>query len=76
MDLEDEVFLDDDQEILDLIDFGFPRRIYNRPNFFEDMDNLTFIRRFRLTKQTTLHVLELIEEQLEFNNDMLEFYYF
>lgn len=70
MEFEDEMFLEDDQEILDIIDFGFPRRIYIRPNYFDLLDDLSFIRRFRLTKQTTLHVLELIEEKLEFNNDM------
>lgn len=70
MELEEQFFLEDDQEILDIIDFGFPRRIYNRPNYFEEMDDLSFIRRFRLTKQTTLWVLELIEEHLEFNNDL------
>lgn len=60
---------DDDFEILDLIQNGFPRRIYDRNNHFDDMDNLTFFRRFRLTKPTVLHVLEQIEDQLEYPDD-------
>ncbi|KAB0805183.1 hypothetical protein PPYR_02153 [Photinus pyralis] len=34
------------------------------------MDDLNFLKRFRLTKQATMSVLELIENQLEFENDL------
>lgn len=60
-----EVF-EDDLEVLDLVDAGFPRQIYDRSNYFDNMDNLTFFRRFRLTKPTVLNILEQIEDHLEF----------
>nr|CAI5842218.1 unnamed protein product [Callosobruchus analis] len=34
------------------------------------MDDLGFLRRFRITKATAVAVLELIEDQLEFENDL------
>ncbi|KAJ8912371.1 hypothetical protein NQ315_014738 [Exocentrus adspersus] len=34
------------------------------------MDDLSFFRRFRLYKETVLHVLQQIEHNLEFNNDL------
>nr|CAI5830757.1 unnamed protein product [Callosobruchus analis] len=70
MEVEEEIFLDDDMDILDIINFGFPRRLYERPNYIEDMDDLGFLRRFRITKATAVAVLELIEDQLEFENDL------
>jgi hypothetical protein len=69
MDNDGDIF-EDDLEILDIIDFGFPRQIYNRANHFVNLDELSFFRRFRLTKNTTLALLELIEEDLEFPNDI------
>lgn len=69
MDVED-IFLEDDIDILDIIDFGFPRQIYNRPNYIEDMDDLSFFRRFRLTKPATMSLLERVEDQLEYENDL------
>ncbi|KAK5648020.1 hypothetical protein RI129_002912 [Pyrocoelia pectoralis] len=59
--VEEEFFIDDDLDILDIVEFGFPRKVYNRTNHFEDLDNLTFFKRFRLTKNTVFHLLELIE---------------
>ncbi|XP_050293051.1 putative nuclease HARBI1 [Anthonomus grandis grandis] len=70
MDLEDELFVDDDQEMLDIINFGFPRRNYERSEYFDSMDNFSFFRRFRLTKQTVLNFLSEIEDQIEYNNDL------
>ncbi|KAB0804908.1 hypothetical protein PPYR_01878 [Photinus pyralis] len=70
MEVEDEIILDDDHDFLEIIEFGFPRKFYQRPNFFEEMDDLNFLKRFRLTKQATMSVLELIENQLEFENDL------
>ena len=60
---------DDDLEILDLVEEGFPRRIYDRSNYFRELDNLTFFRRFRLTKPTVLNILEEIEDNLEYPDD-------
>lgn len=58
-----------DLEILNVIGEGFPRRIYDRKNYFEEMDNATFFRRFRLTKRTVLNILAEIEHQLEYQDD-------
>ncbi|KAJ8915260.1 hypothetical protein NQ315_014767 [Exocentrus adspersus] len=69
MEIEEEMFIEDDFEVLDIIDYGFPRRVYNRHNHFDNMDDLSFFRRFRLYKETVLHVLQQIEHNLEFNND-------
>lgn len=68
MEIQDEIMLEDDNDILDIIDFGFPRRIFRRPNYFEEMDVMTFYRRYKLTKPTTLYML--IEDALEFQNDL------
>ncbi|XP_068902923.1 putative nuclease HARBI1 [Tenebrio molitor] len=69
MDNDEDIF-EDDLEILDIIDFGFPRQIYNSANHFVNLDELSFFRRFRLTKNTTLALLVLIEEELEFPSDI------
>lgn len=60
---------DDDLEVLDLLQLGFPREIHERKNHFDTMDNLTFFRRFRLTKPTVLNILEEIEDRLEYPDD-------
>lgn len=70
MELEEELFLEDDQDILDIINWGFPRRIYERSEYFDTMDNLSFFRRFRLTKATVLDFLPTIEEEIEHDNDL------
>lgn len=70
MEIEDQIFLEDDNDILDIIDMGFPRRIFERSNYFEDMDDMSFFRRFRLTKPSSMDILERIEHQLEYNNDL------
>ncbi|XP_031329103.1 putative nuclease HARBI1 [Photinus pyralis] len=70
MEIEDEMFYDDDGDMLNIIEYGFPRRVYQRTNYFDDMDELSFFRRFRLTKNTVLHLLPQIEEFLEFDNDL------
>lgn len=43
-----------------------PRFIRNRTDYFNYYDDLNFVQRFRLAKQTTLFVLELIEEDIEY----------
>lgn len=70
MEIEDELFVEDDQEILDIILFGFPRRNYERAEYFDEMDNMSFFRRFRLTKDSVLSLLVEIEDELEYGNDL------
>lgn len=65
---ENNIF-EDDLEVLDIVDFGFPRRRYIRSNYFEDLDELQFFQRFRLRKNTTLNVLEEIEHLIEYPHD-------
>lgn len=72
---DDEDMFGNDAEILEIVDYGFPKRIYLRRNHFEDLDNLTFFQRFRLTKNTVLNILPLIEEKLEYPTDMYVKYY-
>lgn len=62
-------FLNDDLDILDIIANGIPRRVYERPNYFDDFDHLTFFQRFRLTKDTVLHVLDQIQHLLEIEEE-------
>lgn len=73
---EDEDILDIDEEIeiLDIVEnnFPFPRRIYMRVDHFNNMDDLTFFRRFRLTKPTVLRILEQIEDELEFYHNLYD----
>ncbi|KAJ8933894.1 hypothetical protein NQ318_001687 [Aromia moschata] len=70
MELEEEIVLEDDIDIIDILDFGFPRHLHVRPNYIEDMDDLGFFRRFRLMKPTVMFILDLVEDQLEFDNDL------
>ncbi|KAI4455387.1 hypothetical protein MML48_9g00011346 [Holotrichia oblita] len=70
MDFEDEDIFEDDMDILEIIDFGFPRTIYTRNNYFQLLDDYTFFRRFRLYKETVYHLLTLIEHELEYPNDV------
>jgi hypothetical protein len=69
MDNDEDIF-EDDLEILYIINFGFPRQIYNSANHFANLDELSLFRRLRFTKNTTLALLELIEEELEFPSDI------
>ncbi|XP_034242353.1 putative nuclease HARBI1 [Thrips palmi] len=58
---------DDEEENLERV--PRPRFIRDRLEHFTDMDDKDFIRRFRFTKRGCLHVLELIEERLEYPSD-------
>lgn len=58
--------IEDDLELIELIEVGLPKIIYNRSNYFEEMDPMGFFRRFRLTKETVLHIMTQIEDQLEY----------
>lgn len=63
-------FLEDDLDILNIIENGFPRRIYQRANYFEEMDELTSFKRFRLTKGSVQNILPYIEDQLRMDDGM------
>ncbi|KAE8739090.1 hypothetical protein FOCC_FOCC015413 [Frankliniella occidentalis] len=45
-----------------------PRLIKERIPHFDDLDDVDFVRRFRLSKQSVLHVLDQIENSLEYPN--------
>lgn len=67
MELEDLIY-DDDLDVLDIIHYDFPRAQIERTEYFHNMDDLSFFRRFRLTKPTVERLLEEIEDQLSYNN--------
>ncbi|KAG5882499.1 hypothetical protein JTB14_008472 [Gonioctena quinquepunctata] len=67
-----EYFLEDDLGVLDFVDMGYPRRIFLRSNYYEDMFQMDFFRRFRLTKPTVMTLLTQIENQLEYLDDRSE----
>ncbi|KAJ8974994.1 hypothetical protein NQ317_013493 [Molorchus minor] len=69
-DFDEELFINDDLDILDIVEFGFPRKVYERKNAFDELDDLSFFRRFRLTKNTILYLLEMIEDHLEYDNNL------
>jgi hypothetical protein len=39
----------DDLEVLEVFEFGLPRKLNERVNYFDLLDNVAFHRRFRLT---------------------------
>jgi hypothetical protein len=53
---DDVDIFEDDFDILEIIDIGFPRLCCIRSAHFHDMDEFTFYKRFRLTKQTCLNL--------------------
>ncbi|KAK5647826.1 hypothetical protein RI129_003078 [Pyrocoelia pectoralis] len=60
----------DGVDYVDLIDnMRAPRQMYVRENYFESLDEQKFFERFRLTKNTTLYLLNKIEEQLEYEHN-------
>ncbi|KAK4877683.1 hypothetical protein RN001_010189 [Aquatica leii] len=65
----DDIF-EDDFDIIEIIDYGFPRQIYRRSEHFDTLDILGFYKRFRLTKETCLNLLVLIEDEIEHVSDM------
>lgn len=62
-------FLDEDLEVVDLVELGFPKKVYTRSNYFQTLDPLNFYKRFRVYKETALFVLTEIEEELEYSSD-------
>lgn len=61
---------DDELDEIILIVYGIPRRIYNRREYFYSFDELTFFRRFRVTKNTVLFILNEIEGEIEHPYDL------
>lgn len=59
-------YFEDDVEVLEIANVGFPRTIRERSEYFHTFDELSFYKRFRLKKDTTLGLLALIESDLEF----------
>jgi hypothetical protein len=53
---DDVDIFEDDFDILEIINIGFPRLYCVRSAHFHDMDEFTFYKRFRLTKQTCLNL--------------------
>jgi hypothetical protein len=72
MDIDLVDIFEDDVDIWEIIEYGFPRRHYVRADYFHEMDELGFFRRFRLKKATVLHVLTLIEHELEYPTNINE----
>lgn len=68
--LYDNEFLENDLDILEAIEHGLPRRRYHRSNYFEELDELQFFQRFRLTKETTFGLLNEIENALEYGSNL------
>lgn len=69
MDVEWDDLFDDDLDILEIIDFGFPRRIiYDRTDDFNNLDGLSFFSRYRLTKPTVMNLLVQAQNDFEFRN--------
>lgn len=62
-------YSDDDEEIIDYIIRPTVRQVFIRSDLFNTLSEDKFIRRFRLSKATTLILLEQIEQQLKFGVD-------
>jgi hypothetical protein len=64
---------DSDGDVLDVInfiEFDIPRTLYEGSHFFLTLDEVKFRKRFRLTKDTVMHILGQIDHNLEFPYDM------
>ncbi|KAI4465872.1 low-density lipoprotein receptor-related [Holotrichia oblita] len=61
---------EDDLNMLDMLEYGTPRQVNQRMNYFERMDGPTFRKRFRLSKECVQDLLIRIEEGLEYPLDM------
>ncbi|ENN83248.1 hypothetical protein YQE_00393, partial [Dendroctonus ponderosae] len=61
---------EDELDILEIIEFGFPKRIYIRNNPLEDLDELTFFKRFRLYKTTVIELMRVLQPDLEYPNEL------
>jgi hypothetical protein len=63
--------MEDFDDFLEIIDFGFPRFQFTRSGRFHELDKFRFYSRFNLTKASVLHFLILIEEEIEFPADTM-----
>ncbi|CAH1366551.1 unnamed protein product, partial [Tenebrio molitor] len=70
MNLIMDVELFDDLEEIELIEFGIPRNINIRANHFNSLPDYKFFKKFRLTKESVMKILPLLENQLEFPLDI------
>ncbi|KAJ3662284.1 hypothetical protein Zmor_006639 [Zophobas morio] len=60
----------EDLAVLNFLNRGIPRTVYQRQNFFDVMDDISFRKRFRLSRQSVLQILMMIDEELEFPYDI------
>ncbi|KAK4882442.1 hypothetical protein RN001_005761 [Aquatica leii] len=60
----------DDLDVVELIEFGVPRQIYNRSDHFNSLDDYEFFKKFRLIKETVMHLLPVLENELEFPTNL------
>jgi hypothetical protein len=61
--------MEDFDDFLEIIDFGFPRFQFTSSDCFYELDKFRFYSRFNLTKASVLHFLIFIEEEIELPAD-------
>lgn len=61
---------DEEDRELEFVLNGIPRRFYERFNYFDSFDESTFYKRYRISKNTSLYVLNLIEADIEYPYDL------
>lgn len=61
---------DEEDQELEFVINGIPRRIFQRMDYFNSFDEDTFYKRFRMSKNTSLFVLNLIEGEIEHPYDL------
>ncbi|KOB71739.1 Uncharacterized protein OBRU01_13271, partial [Operophtera brumata] len=70
MDLWDLLDSDDDEEIVEFLNRPtIARQLFTRTELFDSLDEIKFVRRFRLTKGTTAILLQQIETHLRYRID-------
>ncbi|KAJ8914128.1 hypothetical protein NQ315_016205 [Exocentrus adspersus] len=67
---EDDINEVQDVEEVELIEFGLPRQVYIRIDYFDVLDEASFRRRFRLSRECVHHLLAQIEHMLEFPHNL------
>ncbi len=60
----------DDLFVLDFLENRIPRQIYERSHYFDTLDEVAFRRRFRLSRESVLYILDIIQEHLEYPYDV------
>lgn len=56
----------DDEDIVNVRPIRRRQRFKHRMNYLEELDDIEFIMRFRISKRSVLSVLQHIREELEF----------